>query len=247
MGKIKSPLSLSTHFSIDENVLEELDVIDVLLEADSHLFIDPMLLSLSKHPEMNLGAAKSYQDKFTLIIKLLSASKDKNDAAWKGAKNQFKFSEVSWTCLGYGSGTRGSGFGKDLVGKTLETAAQIISLGVEDPDLFMAMALFEEGIGADRISDMTTNIIVHDLVAFNHRVNKVLKLPVKDVTVGYGANKKIQSLIVNPLTNQPLLLVPRDIVRDLPIANSWGDISKVVNQNEELRLRVMTFPPNLRP
>ncbi|MEL4387870.1 hypothetical protein [Shewanella xiamenensis] len=238
MGKIKSPISLGTQFAIDEGVLETLDVIDVLLEADTLLFIDPMLLSVSKHPEMNLGAAKSYKDKFTKIIKLLSASKAKDDVAWKAAKKQFKFSEVSWTCLGYGSGTRGSGFGKDLVETTLDTASQIISLGIEDTDLFMAMALFEEGIGPDRISDMTTNIILDDLIAFNHRVNGSLNLPVSNFEIDYGHERKIQSLIINPLTLEPLLLVPRDVVRALPIANSWGDISQVVKENEELRTRV---------
>jgi hypothetical protein len=238
VGKIKSPESLSTKFGIDEALLEELDIVNVLLAADTLLFIDPMLLPSSKHPEIREGATQRYNEKFNFIIRLLSASNEKNDPAWKAVKKLFKFSEISWTCLGYGSGTRGSGFGKDLVETTLTTASKIISLGITETDLFMAMALFEEGIGADRISDMTTNIIIHDLVAFNQRVNQTLKLPVQIVTAGFDEDRRDVELIINPLTHEPLLLVPRDIVRDLPVANSWGDISKVVKENEELRTRI---------
>lgn len=238
MGKIKSPHSLSSTFQIDPCILEELDIIDVLLEADSLLFIDPMLLPLSQHKEISENAADSYNQKFSKVIRLLLASNEENDPAWKAAKRELRFSEVSWTCLGYGSGTRGSGFGKELVESTLRTASQIVSLGVEDTDLFMAMALFEEGIGPDRISDMTTNIIIHSLVAFNKRVNETLKLPVRDTKVGYGPDERVEPIIVNPINSEPLLLVPRDIVKDLPVAKNWSDISKVVKENDELRIRV---------
>src|SRR4051812_30127938 len=44
-----------------------------------------------------------------------------------------------------------------MTGSYMTTAKQIVELGVEDPDLFVAMALFEEGVGPDRVSDMTTN------------------------------------------------------------------------------------------
>ncbi len=47
-------------------------------------------------------------------------------------------------------------------------------------------------------------------------------------------------LLTNPCSakGEPLLLVPTDIVRDLPIATDWGDISRVVAENEALRDQV---------
>jgi hypothetical protein len=108
------------------------------------------------------------------------------------------------------------------------------SLGVADVDLFMALALFEEGIGPDRISDMTTNIIMKSLMAFTDRVNGSLKMPTKTYVVG---NSKVE-MICNPYSGDPLLLVPRDIVRALPIATDWSDISRVVAENDALRERV---------
>lgn len=101
-------------------------------------------------------------------------------------------------------------------------------------DMFMALGLFEEGIGPDRFSDMTTNIILDDLIAFTKRVNVELCLPVAN----FKENKKEFVLPANPFSNKPLLLVPDDIVRDLPIAKSFGDIARAARENEDLRERV---------
>lgn len=234
MAKICNPVSISTEFGISEETLKEFDVVNVMLTTDTLLFIDPMLLVHSKHPEIHDGATQEYSTRFETIIRLLAGSTAKGDVAWRSAAKLFKFSEVSWTCLGYGSSTRGSGFGKELSASTIDTAAQIVALGVRETDLFMAMALFEEGIGPDRISDMTTNIILKSLLAFTDRINSSLKLPTKVFICGNVA----RTMIVNPHSGNPLLLVPRDIVRDLPIATCWSDISRVVAANDELRERV---------
>jgi hypothetical protein len=234
MGKIKNPATIASEFNIEVALLDKLGVVNVLLNTDTLVFIDPMLLEESSHIEIREGAYNSYKGRFEKIIKLLSVSKGDNDVPWRNAKRLFKFSEISWTCLGYGTSVKGSGFGKDLVASTLDTASQIVALGVDDIDLFMALALFEEGIGPDRISDMTTNIIIDDLIAFSARVNETLKLPTEEYKVGAS----IYNIVKNPYSGQPLLFVPNDIVRDLPIASDWSDISRVVRENEELRERV---------
>lgn len=234
MGKIKNPATISSEFGIDVAVLDKLGVVNVLLNTDTLVFIDPLLLEDSAHKEISEGAYQSYRERFEKIIKLLSASKAVDDVPWRNAKRLFRFSEISWTCLGYGTTVKGSGFGKDLISSTLDTASQIVALGVDDIDLFMALALFEEGIGPDRISDMTTNIILPDLISFSNRVNKTLKIPTKQFKVGTNN----YNLVVNPYSDQPLIFVPNDIVRDLPIASDWSDISRVVRENEELRERV---------
>lgn len=237
MGKISNPINISKEFGLDIHDLLNIGVIDVLLNADTNLFIDPLLLEDSSHVEMAANALERYRSHFELTIKLLKASKEVGDVAWRAANRKFQFHEVSWTCLGYGgSSTRGSGFGKGLISNTLDTAKQIVDLGIEDVDLFMALALFEEGIGPDRISDMVTNIILPDLVLFNERILKTLGI--------YDIATKIDSfntpLLINPysIKLEPILLVPSDIVRDLPIATDWSDISRVVSENESLRDRV---------
>lgn len=237
MGKIKDPATISSEFGISTDVLNKLGVVNVLLNTDTLVFIDPLLLEFSAHKEMKHEANRSYRIRFEKIIKLLSLSKAENDVPWRNAKRLFRFSEISWTCLGYGTTVKGSGFGKDLISSTLDTASQIVALGVDDIDLFMALALFEEGIGPDRISDMTTNIILEDLISFSTRINKTLNIPTKEFIVG----SKTFDLVANPYTDQPVVFVPNDVVRSLPIATDWSDISRVVRENEELRERVNAY------
>jgi hypothetical protein len=234
MAKIRNPDTIATHFGINRKVLSELGIINVILNIDTPLFIDPLLLKYSTHAEINVGAEKNYTKRFEEIIKLLAVSKGTGDLAWRNAQRRFKFPEVSWTCLGYGKSVNGSGFGRKLISTTLETASQIIKIGVTDVDLFMALALFEEGIGCDKISDMTTNIILSDLVKFSRRINDTLQLPTTVFRIS-GTNTE---LVANPYSKKPLLFVPADIVRDLPIVKDWSDISHVVRENEELRNRV---------
>lgn len=234
MAKIVSLETISSEFRIDPEVLKDLDIIDTQLTVDTNLFIDPLLLPDSKHDEINTGAATAYEQRFEFIIKLLSASKLKGDITWKKAEKLFNFSEVSWTCLGYSSSVRGSGFGPELKANTLETAAQIIELGITDIDFFMGLSLLEEGIGPDRISDMTTNIILSNLVQFTIRKNQTLNIPTKQFIID---GRKLE-LPENPYSKDPLIFVPRDIVRDLPIASDWSDIARISRENEEYRERV---------
>ena len=124
MSTVKSIDTISSYFNISPLILDQLDVVDVLLETDTLLFIDPMLLPESKHNEMRLNAHNEYISTFTKIIKLIKASKEQKDSdvAWKAAKKLFSFSEIGWTCLGYGSSAKGSGFGPQLVNTTMNTA-----------------------------------------------------------------------------------------------------------------------------
>lgn len=232
MAIIKNPQRISTTFSIDHTLLKDMGVIDVFLNIDNPVFIDPMLLPVSSHKEIKNGAAESYKKRFEKVIKYLMNSAGKGDVAWKAAKNLLSFSEISWTCLGYGgSSTRGSGFGEKLVSNTIDTAFQIIKLDIMDVDLFMGLSLFEKDIGPDRISDMTTNIIIEDLIEFSIRINSNLKLKTRE----YNINNKSYFLVENPYNKDPIIFVPNDIVRSLPIAADWSDIAKSLRENKALR------------
>ncbi len=234
MAQVNELISLSSIKGIDIDLLEALGVTDVILNADTALFIDPLLLSASSHVEINKNAVEKYEEKFRKIKKFLQVSKEENDLTWKAAKKQFNFPEISYTCLGYSSSTtKGSAWGEHLIAATLKTAKEIISLGVEDEDFFMGLSLFEEGIGPDRISDMTTNIIFDDLIDFTIRVNKELNLPVQVFKISKIG--KVFTTVVNPFNQGPLILVPSDIVRALPIVTDWSDIGLAARQNENLR------------
>ncbi|MCS6287298.1 MAG: hypothetical protein H8K08_17925 [Nitrospira sp.] len=236
MAKIKDPLLFSRHFGIHQPKIMAVGVMDPTLNVDAKLFIDPMLLKGSKHPEMR-QADVTYKEFFTDVIKLLVASTKEGDIAWRAAYRKLLFREIRGTCLGYGAASiNGRGLGPKLTKRITATAKEIANLGIRDPDLFIALPLLEEDVGPDLISDMTTTIILPDLIRFNERVQAALKVPMEKFELnGIAAN-----LAVNPIGNSrvPVLLVPTDVLRDLPIANDWDDVCRAAQENASLRSKV---------
>jgi len=130
MDRIKNPVRFTTCFCLAPTALTRLGVLDPTLNADTKLFIDPMLLAKSRHREMK-QAAKDFRDYFATLAKLLAVTKKPGDVAWRSAEGRLRFSEVVGTCLGYGAGTiAGSGFGPALRSQLLHTAKEIVDLGI---------------------------------------------------------------------------------------------------------------------
>jgi hypothetical protein len=236
MAKIKNPVQFSRHFGVAEQQLSSLGVLDPTLNVDTKLFIDPLLLGKSSHPEFK-KAEKTYKEYFKAIIKLLTASKGENDIAWRAAYQRLQFGEIQGTCLGYGaSSIHGSAFGKKLTAKITKTAKEIVDLGITDPDLFVLLPLLEEGVGPDLISDMTTRIVISEIGEFNNRILKKLNMTTEEFDIN---GIKLQ-LVRNPKEKKkiPVILLPTDILRALPIAYDWDSVCDAARRNAVLRSRV---------
>jgi hypothetical protein len=233
--KLRNPVTLSRLFKLKPSQLRKLGVFDANLNVDTPLFIDPLLLAGSQHAEMQ-QASRSFNAHFAEVVHILRASRKPNDIAWREARRRLSFPEVSGTCLGYSAGsTGGSGFGPQLSENLLNTAKDIIDMGIDDPMMFVALPLFEENIGSDRISDMTTNIIIGDLLNFNKRVLISLDIPTQPFNV-QGIPARLPANSEN--NGRYIILVPTDVLRDLPIVLGFSDIASCAAHNQELREQV---------
>jgi hypothetical protein len=228
------PTSLSSHLGIDSTELTDRGAFDPVLDLDTRLFLDPHLLKHCEIAEFE-KSYESLQRHFIAIAKLLSASKSREDALWRKADSMMRWPEVKGLCIGYSTkGTSGSGIGPDLRGRLLKTAQEIIAAGHDDPELFELVGLFESNFGCDRISDMTANVITNDLAKFTARILGDLDVDVYSILT----KDEKTGLPKNPYTAQPLMLVPKELLRDLPVSLDWSDIDKVSTENEELRERL---------
>jgi hypothetical protein len=163
--KIK-PISFAAHFNIDEQKLSELGIFNPVLNFDTKLFVEPLLLNKSASPFMHV-AFENYNDFFRTLLVLIRASKEPGDKAWREAKRRINFPEYKATCIGYGSDSiNGSGSGRELNEKILQSAKDIVEFAKNDPAIFQLLPLLEEGIGADIVSDMTQNIIDDDICQY---------------------------------------------------------------------------------
>ena len=171
MGIIRNPTLFSRHFGIKKQKIEESGLFDPMLNVDTNLFVDPVLLKRSRHREISTSATAEYRKRFYQIISLLKASRKKDDAAWRAAKRMIQLREVQGTCLGYGaSSISGRSVAASIQETILVTAKEIVDAGIEEPELFLLLPLFEEGIGPDTISDFTTSVIEDSLLRFTARM-----------------------------------------------------------------------------
>ncbi len=215
-----------------ENLLNEKGVFNAFIGLDSLLFLDPQLLISTTIPEFK-GSHEKLKKYYQEIITLLSASEKKFDRAWMESHKRLVFKETPGSAIGYGkANSAGSGIGPKLAIKLVESAEQIIAMGIKDPAIFELLGLFEEDFGADRLSDMTIRIIREDIFAYTQRVCLELKI---EVPIKINVNGNVYSAPLSPINNKPLLFLPYELLRDLPIALSWEDIGNATSLNQELR------------
>lgn len=227
-------VSLSQYLNVDENELRTRGVFNTILNSDSLYFINFMCLKETEADEL-LDSYDNLNSKFRDIATLLIASKSQNDRFYREALKRLDMSELEEICLGYAMfNTSGSGSGLKYKQIILNTAKEIIEAGLNQPEIFQLVGLLEEGIGPDRISDMIGRMIYDDLVSYSRRIYaEILAIE------GANQNRKFKDgILINEFNNKPLLLLPLDILNDLPIASEWEDIDYVCMINEELRRQI---------
>jgi hypothetical protein len=227
-----NPILFSQRFNVRPSDLDAAGLIDPILNSDTKLFIDPLLLSHSAHTRVNTDAFKLLTTRFEEIIRLVAASAAPGDKAWRTAAQKLDLRERRETGLGYGgASTRGSSRPDSIRQQVLSTAREIIELGEKDPQIISLMGLFEEGVGPDTISDLTTNIILPVLCSITEDFCRAHSVPIRSFQRLENAQ-----LPPNPFGHTtPIILVPKDILRELPLATDWSDISRVVFEIEEIR------------
>ncbi len=119
----------------------------------------------------------------------------------------------------------------------MHVAAQVEEVGRVDPRLIPVLAILESGIGADLISDMTANIIISELAEITTAFCATNGIPTEAFVVGRDEYQLPRNPMINN-SRSPIVLVPTDILRDLPESDSWEDVVKLTMHNARLRERV---------
>ena len=240
MARVKNPTLFSTYFKVSPDELADAGLIDPFLDVDVPLFVDPVLLQKSSNSKVRNAALQRFRQHFGLLVRMLAISKVESDAAWKGARRQLDLREPPETGLGYGGSGRSGSSRPDVVREDiLRTSKEIILLGASDPEMISLMGFFEEGVGPDTISDLTTTVIFDDLASITEEFCIKNSIPVFSLDVDAAHN--LPNFVDGRGRAVPIVLVPRDIVRELPIANDWSDIERVAMENSRIRARVNRF------
>lgn len=199
----------------------DVDFVIPRLGVDLPLGIDPFLMFKSRDEQFR-RLHRVITDHFNAgVLAVRSGRLDLADQI-------FDFPEVSAIGLGYTkSGKRGSGLGghlRDLIIETLKASPGLQERGVQHVE---EMQLLAAGIGPDRVSDISANILKHYLVEYTQRQANIWDLPlVAGVPLPHLYDETTQSWVdvyvdlpVSPADHTPVLFVPRRIVRALPWIN----------------------------
>lgn len=214
----------SQFFKIEKN--EDCDWFDPILFRDTKLFIDPFLIFKSNHPNFQ----NAHEELIWFFNKAFNLGVEsqgiRRHPAHKKLEAMLLFPEVSEICLGYtaggtgGSGS-GGGFSKAIIAGILES----ISLGLTEVTHFEEIALFHQGIGPDRISDITANILKRRFINYTQEVCRKFNIPTRRVRL---ANSDFDydflrwewdtvQLPWNPYSERGIILVPQEFLRTLPV------------------------------
>lgn len=226
-------VSLGDFHKIDPIKFEQTGALDPILGIDTRLFIDPNLLRHTNVPEL-IGSYEKIAGHFSNVILLVRNIEAEDDVFWRKADKLLQFPEVQGLCIGYSSkGVAGKGTGPLKRKRLLRTINQLVKAGNENAAIFELVGAFEEGIGPDLISDMVAKIIMSNLIEFTQRVCSDLGIPMEPLY--YSKGLPAEDLPFDPNTKRPIILIPKQVLRDLPVAESFADIFWITQHNEAVR------------
>lgn len=217
------------------------DWFDSHLTIDTKLFIDPVLLL-----EAGGEWAEAHNElvaHFVHCYGLVAKATGPGSVSGNAARRLLTFPEPYELGLGYtASGTRGSGSGDRFAERMADGIAVALAHGLDHPEHIEEIGILNEGIGADRISDATANVIKARLIAYTQAVAGRHGVPLSAHKVRHARvtldvarwhDEEVQ-LPTNPLTGRAIILVPEMILNGLPTLNAddWFD----AHVNDDIRL-----------
>jgi hypothetical protein len=194
-------------------VQAELDFVDVVLDEDTPLFVDPYNLR-TRVDDFSASCARSIVVYFQALLDAIRNGDDEEARRLLGALH-----EPNETRLGFSRGRpQGSAIGSGLAEAILTSlrGSPAVQSGLLS-DL-SETELFVEGIGSDRISDLTTNVIRGQLLSYTRDQCALHGVPLVNVPAGpiwdVGSLEWAEQFADMPVVNgRKVLLVPKAAVR----------------------------------
>lgn len=229
------PILFSTYFDIDPSAFDKAGLLDPYVNTDTPLFIDPLLIDKSANRVLAEDGLEQFQEHFQTLVRLLTMAEKEGDPAWLAAERQLSLREPAENGLGYSRSARaGTSRPRDIRLQLLRTTRNIVKLGSKDPEMLSLMGFLEAGVGSDTVSDFTTKAMTEALAHITHGF-------CKDNGVDLHENELSQTSLPIFRKNgedKPFVLIPRDVLRDLPVTDSWKDVWEAAAHNDALRYKV---------
>lgn len=191
----------------------ELDFVNIDVNKDFPVYLNPFVFSTRSDP-FSIYATRVVRGFFQHNLALIKSSKIDD------ARSNFSYlNEPNETCLGMSiKKPRGRGVGEDNADDLFDSILNSRALKTGIVDHLEDTAIFISGIGRDKVSDMTTNIIRLNLIKYTQAQCNLLGIPLTpDVSSGFFWDPTTKSwdqehtdmLVIN---GKKILLVPKGVV-----------------------------------
>jgi len=235
--------SLLEHHGISKKA-SEVDFVIPFLDIDRCYFIDPSLIRFSDEPRFSdwLSTIETY----TQLINDYIGVDDRD-----GLRKVLDTGEANAIGLGYTqTSINGSGVGSII-------AESLIEILITHPDFkkhgitrFEQLQLLDVGIADDRISDLVAHILKEHLINYTQEQCRVVGIPMERVRIGkvfdYADHEWKEQTVHLPINPEqisrrdalnphpPILLVPKEILRPLPIFLNYNSFLGFLRKEHEL-------------
>jgi hypothetical protein len=116
----------------------------------------------------------------------------------------------------------------------LSTIKEVVHLGIRDPIFFELIGVFEDGIGPDLISDMIGTILRSRLCTYTARVCRELSISTREFKIGSDVYS-LPAYLTEQGEERYIILVPEDVLSEMPIALDRSDVPVVAEHNAAAR------------
>lgn len=221
------------------NQRAKLSFVDVDTRTDMRLFIDPYALEI-RDDKWSVRCTDHIRSFFDELLGALRAGNDQ-----RATHLASHLHETNETCLGYSQGRpRGRGIGVNQAADLLHALRNSRAFQTGLLSDLSETALFIPGIGSDKISDLTTNILRGLLLEYTQEqadlwgmplTDDVPMAPVWDIRQLNWVQAPRRTIVIG---GKPILLVPKHCVRlklDLNAQEFYNNHMIVALQQEYLR------------
>ncbi|WP_125797737.1 hypothetical protein [Amycolatopsis sp. WAC 01416] len=216
------------------------DWFDVEVTEDTPLYVDPFLVFedddefwSDTHDEVVkfFGIALDYVRK---------ANGNHNSAHWGKAERMLMFPEPSEFVFGLSMGhPLGSGTGRDFAFRMADALDILRRHSIDTVKYVEAFALFCDGMGVDRISDLFCNVVKQRFIKYTLKIVDRHAIDVTSVRVKHAdwsraTGRWVDANVMlpkNPATNRGVILCPTRFLKDIPIVTpdgfwSWAEVNE---------------------
>lgn len=212
---------------------ERVDFAIPFLDEDIPLYVDPFLLWKSPS-QMDNSLHSTITTSFNHLGELFLKNEKEAVEILK------ELSECDEVGLGNSKTKQGKKIGDKFANNILSTFKDIPQVQKHGYNHLESLQLLVAEFSKDRVSDISCNLIKSFLIDYTIQQAEKYKIPLSLVEISYFDTKKFKlvteknTLPINPITEQPILLVPKRWLRYVPWISLDDYFSSYISTSEKL-------------